>query len=134
MIRLSLIGAIAIGGALGAVARFGTALALASIAPQSMVAGTLAANCAGSFLIGLIAMWVIRRTPSPLITGFLVTGFCGGFTTFSVFSLETVLLAISGHWAGAGIYVLVSILSWLCAVWLGWRAGSLLFAPRAIES
>ncbi|RDE08198.1 fluoride efflux transporter FluC [Pelagibacterium lacus] len=123
--------AIAGGGALGSLARYGASVAAAATMSGPTVWGTLSANICGSFLIGLIAIWAARRFPPPLVAGFLVTGFCGGFTTFSVFSLETLMLAAGGQWAGAAGYVALSITSWLGAVWLGWEAGARLFPARS---
>lgn len=125
-----LIIAIACGGVAGSLARYGLSLLALSAIPQWFVAGTLAANVAGSFLIGLIAAWSVRRQPAPILNGFLVTGFCGGFTTFSAFSLEALLLAMSGAWVPAMGYVAVSLVGWMVAVWLGWSAGMALFAAK----
>ncbi|MAN78144.1 CrcB family protein [Pelagibacterium flavum] len=125
-----LIVAIACGGAVGSMARYGLSLLSLSAVPGWFFAGTLAANIAGSALIGLIAAWSVRRMPSPILNGFLVTGFCGGFTTFSAFSLEALLLVMSGAWAVALGYVVASILSWMAAVWLGWSAGMALFGAK----
>ncbi len=122
--------AIVMGGAFGAVARYGTGLATQALVPSVLFAGTLTANILGSFLIGLIAAWSARRFPSPLLNGLLVTGFCGGFTTFSLFSLEALTLVIVGQWGVAALYVLGSTVVWLIAVWLGWIAGQALFPAR----
>lgn len=125
-----LIIAIACGGAVGSVARYGLSLLALSAVPDWWVAGTLAANVTGSLLIGLIAGWSVLRRPSPMLNGFLVTGFCGGFTTFSAFSLETLELAMAGAWTAALGYVVVSIGGSMIAVWLGWRAGMALFGAK----
>lgn len=125
-----LIVAIGCGGAVGSVVRYGLSLLALSTIPGWWVAGTLAANVAGSLLIGLIAAWSVHREPSPMLNGFLVTGFCGGFTTFSAFSLEALELAMAGAWTAALGYVVVSIAGWMIAVWLGWSAGMALFAAK----
>jgi CrcB protein len=122
--------AIACGGVVGSMARYGLSLAALSAIPGWIMAGTLAANVAGSLLIGLIAAWSVRRLPSPILNGFLVTGFCGGFTTFSAFSLEALLLAMTGAWVAALGYVAVSIVGWMIAVWWGWSVGMGLFAAK----
>ena len=124
-----MIGAIALGGALGALLRFGISMAALALFADWAVAGTLTANVAGSFVIGLVAAWVVRRGVSIEREAFLVTGFCGGFTTFSAFSLETVMIIVGGNWAGAGLYVLVSVPLWLGAAWAGWSTGEV-FAGR----
>lgn len=125
-----LIFAIAAGGMMGSIVRYGLSLLSLAAIPDWTIAGTLVANIAGSLLIGLIAAWSVRRLPSPILNGFLVTGFCGGFTTFSAFSLEALLLAGSGAWSDALGYVASSIVSWLMAVWLGWHAGLALFVAK----
>lgn len=118
-----MIGAIALGGALGALLRFGVSMAALAVLTEWAVAGTLIANILGSFVIGTVAAWAVRRGVSIEREAFLVTGFGGGFTTFSVFSLETVMMGVVGDWMGAGLYVLVSVVAWLAAVWAGWSVG-----------
>lgn len=126
-----LLWAVALGGALGALARFGVSMAaLATLADWAM-AGTLIANVAGSLAIGFVAAWAVQRPVAPWLEALLVTGFCGGFTTFSAFSLETVTLIVGGDWGSAGVYVAVSVVLWLAAVWAGWAAGERFFAPTA---
>lgn len=124
-----MIGAIALGGALGALLRFGVSIAALALFPDWAVLGTLTANVAGSFVIGLVAAWVVKRGVSIEREAFLVTGFCGGFTTFSAFSLETVMMVVGGDWPGAALYVLISVPAWLAAAWAGWSAGAV-FAGR----
>ena len=101
---------VALGGAIGAVLRYLTGLALA------FPFGTLAVNILGSFLIGVL--WVAladRGHWAPLLT----TGVLGGFTTFSAFSLDTLRLVDSGRAPMAALYVLASVTLSLCAVALG---------------
>lgn len=130
MSRIGLIGAIALGGMAGAMARYGLSFPATASLPHWPFAGTLAANISGSLLVGAIAAWAIRRNPSVTLEGFLVTGFCGGFTTFSLFSLEMMTLLAQGHWRMAGAYGVGSILGWMGAVWLGWTLGMALFPAR----
>lgn len=80
--------------------------------------GTLAVNLVGSFLIGYVA-WL----PQPRLRLFLTAGFCGGFTTFSIFSLEMLTFLQQGAFATAGLYLGLSLPAWLLAVWLGVAAG-----------
>ena len=101
---------VALGGAIGAVLRYLTGLALA------FPFGTLAVNILGSFLIGVL--WVAladRGHWAPL----LITGVLGGFTTFSAFSLDTLRLVDSGRAPMAALYVLASVTLSLGAVALG---------------
>jgi CrcB protein len=81
-------------------------------------------NVAGSFLIGLYATLTEpdgRLFVTPAMRQGVMGGFCGGFTTFSIFSLESVRLLESGQLPLAAGYVLVSIGSWMLAVWFGHR-------------
>jgi CrcB protein len=84
--------------------------------------GTLFVNVVGSFVIGFYA--ALAGPDGRMLAGtrqrqFVMTGICGGFTTFSAFSLETFRSAQAGDWLAAGLNVGVSIVAWLAAVWLG---------------
>lgn len=112
--------AVGAGGALGSVARY--VLSYYALSGQlicGLPVGTLTVNAAGSLLIGLIA----RTIDSALLTQLLVIGFCGGFTTFSTFSIEMVRMARSGDYTTAALYAAASISVCLsCTVaglWLG---------------
>ena len=88
--------------------------------------GTLAINILGSFVIGLVAG--ITLTPArvgmhPDLRIFFMTGICGGFTTFSAFSLQTLELIQAGDVAPAFGYILGSVALCLLAVWGGWLLG-----------
>lgn len=110
---------VGIGGFVGSAARYGTAAAIALLSAER--AGrfpwaTLTVNLAGSFLIGVLLRYVEHHSPAYLAG---VVGFCGGFTTFSTFSLETVRLLREGHSATAWSYVGLSLLLCLGATFLG---------------
>lgn len=116
--------AIAVGGALGSLARHLCALAALALLGPAFPVGTLAVNVAGSFLIGAYATLTEpdgRLYATPAVRQGVMGGFCGGFTTFSVFSLESVRLFEAGHGDLAAAYVAVSAATWLPAVWLGHR-------------
>jgi CrcB protein len=116
--------AIAAGGALGSVARYLCGLAALAQFGPAFPWGTLTVNVAGSFLIGLYATLTEpdgRLFVTPAMRQGVMGGFCGGFTTFSIFSLESVRLLESGQLPLAAGYVLVSIGSWMLAVWFGHR-------------
>jgi fluoride exporter len=118
--------AVALGGALGSVARFLVAIGLVQLLGPGFAWGTLAVNVLGSFLIGLYATLTEpggRLLASPAARQFVLAGFCGGFTTFSIFSLETLLLVEAGRLALAGLTVGLSVVFWLLAVWMGYRLG-----------
>jgi CrcB protein len=124
--------AVAAGSVLGAVCR-----ALTSVALQPLGAGfpwaTLGVNVAGSFVIGFYAALIAPGGRLRAGLGqrqFVMAGFCGGFTTFSAFSLETLELARSGRLDTAGLYVGLSLFTWLVAVQLGDAAGRLVNGRR----
>jgi CrcB protein len=118
--------AVGSGAALGSVARVATSLAMHALLGPGFAWGTLAVNVLGSFLIGLYATLTEpdgRLMASPAMRQFVLAGFCGGFTTFSIFSLETVFLAERGAWGLAALNVGLSSILWLLAVWIGYRLG-----------
>lgn len=119
-------GAVGAGSALGALARFLCSVALVALLGPGFPWGTLAVNVLGSFLIGLYASLSGpggRLPGTPIQRQFVITGFCGGFTTFSIFSLETLLLLEGQAWALAAINIVASLVLWLVAVWTGARIG-----------
>lgn len=118
--------AVMAGSSLGAIARFACSLAMVSLFGPGFPWGTLAVNVLGSFLIGLYA--TITEPDgclrvSPAMRQFVIAGFCGGFTTFSIFSLETVLLIEDGRLALGAANLIISLVCWFGAVWLGYRLG-----------
>ena len=123
---LALYLAVAAGAAIGGTARAALSLAALGLAGPGFPWGTLLANVGGSFLIGLFAALTGpggRLAASPRTREFVMTGFCGGFTTFSIFSLETLHLAAAGRLAAAAGYVAISVPLWLGGVWAGSRLG-----------
>lgn len=119
--------AVMLGSSLGAVARYLCSLGIVAVLGTGFPWGTLAVNVLGSFLIGLYATLTGpdgRLLASPARRQFVLAGFCGGFTTFSIFSLETVFLLEAGAFALAAANVAASVILWLAAVWLGYRIGA----------
>ncbi len=113
---------IAVGGALGSVARFWCSGLAARHFGETFPWGTLLVNVAGSFAIGFFAAltapdgrWLV---PSRFREFFMI-GVCGGYTTFSSFSIQTLSLAEDGEWFRAGANVVLSVVLCLGAVWLG---------------
>ena len=113
---------VALGGALGSVARYGCSVLAARWMGSGFPWATLFVNVAGSFAIGLLAALVTadgRPTLGADARAFFMVGILGGFTTFSSFSLETLNLAHNGAIGAAGLNVALSIVLCLAAVWLG---------------
>ncbi len=122
---------IAIGGALGSVARYGFSDWITGLAERHdniFPWGTLIVNVTGSFLIGLLFAWTEpagRRWIGPAGREFFMYGFCGGYTTFSSFSLQTLNLMQEREYLSAAGNVLASVALCLVAVWLGYLVGAL---------
>jgi len=113
---------IAAGGALGTLARFWISGLVAARFGEAFPFNTLIVNISGSFVIGFFAAltspdggFLVR----PEIRQFVIVGICGGYTTFSSFSLQTLNLAREGEWLWAGGNILFSVVLCLVAVWLG---------------
>ena len=118
--------AVAVGGAIGSVARFWMTGAMATLTGPRFPWGTLAINILGSFVIGLVAGFTLtpaRMGMHPDLRIFFMTGICGGFTTFSAFSLQTLELIQTGDLVPAFGYILGSVALCLLAVWSGWLLG-----------
>ncbi|WP_290735861.1 fluoride efflux transporter CrcB [Amaricoccus sp.] len=116
----------ALGSAIGSVGRWGVAGVVQAAAGSGFPWGTLAVNTVGSFLIGLLAAVTApggRLPAGPAARFFLMAGFCGGFTTFSAFALDTLLLVQHGAGRTALLYAVVSAPLWLAGVIAGWRLG-----------
>lgn len=118
---------VGVGSALGALARWLISEALQGAPGSGFPWGTLWVNVLGSLLIGAYAARIAPggcwHDHGPALRLFVMTGFCGGFTTFSVFSLETLLLAQAGRLGLAATYVIASLVLWLIGVWAGWNLG-----------
>jgi CrcB protein len=111
---------VALGGALGSLARFGAVRGVAAVAGEQPW-GTFAVNVLGSLAIGFLAAFFARKfTDHEAARVFLVTGFLGGFTTFSAFSLDTFNLMQRGENGTAALYVLLSVIVSLVATFAGY--------------
>ena len=116
---------VAIGGALGSIARYWCSGVVANWFGESFPWGTIIVNVLGSFVIGLFATLTApdgRLFVASEARVFVMVGLCGGYTTFSSFSLQTLNLARDGEWLGAGANVVLSVVLCLLAVWLGHAA------------
>ncbi len=115
---------VALGGAIGAVLRFGTGLAVLRVAGQGFPLAILTVNVIGSFLMGLFAVYAFHRGVEHM-NPFVMTGIFGGFTTFSAFSLEAFTLYERGDVGHAALYVALSVILSLAALGAGiWLARS----------
>jgi fluoride exporter len=120
---------VALGGALGSMARYGCAGFAARLFGATFPWGTLFVNVAGSLTIGFIATLISsdgRLLVSPDTRAFILVGMLGGFTTFSSFSLETLNLARDGEWLWATANAIGSLVLCLTAVWVGHVAAAAL--------
>lgn len=119
--------AIALSGALGALARWGAIRVALALGAHASVA-TLAVNVAGAFLAGLL--FGLLRGAHPLLCAAVFLGFLGAFTTFSAYALDTLRLLLAGDLPRAFLDLLLHNLLGLCAAAFGLWLGSL--APRAL--
>jgi fluoride exporter len=118
---------VALGGMLGSLARYLASLLIPAVAGFPWA--TLFVNVTGSFIIGFYSTLSGpdgRVFASTRQRQFVMTGFCGGFTTFSAFSLQTLELARQSHWLEAGGNIVLSVVLCLLAVWLGHVAAAAL--------
>ncbi len=123
---------VGLGGALGSMARLGLGALVSHSFGDGFPLGTLLINILGSFVITFFSTLALdqgwlRQTPLNA-RAFVTTGICGGFTTFSSFSLQTLALARSGEVTAAAVYVGLSVVLCLLAAWLGIAAGAALNA------
>ncbi len=106
--------AIFLGGGFGAICRYGIGRFSLSIFPQSLPVGTLIANLLSCVILGLTVVYISKEEITGFWIPFLVIGFCGGFSTFSTFSFETMLLINQQKYIWAGLNIAVSVV--LCIV------------------
>jgi CrcB protein len=127
---------IAVGGALGSMARFWLAALVAEILGPQFPWGTILINIIGSFVIGFFATFAGpggRIIASFNARAFVMVGICGGFTTFSAFSLQTLDLARESRWLQAGGNIALSVVACLLAVWAGHALASALIPAASPE-
>ncbi|HLY06795.1 MAG TPA: fluoride efflux transporter CrcB [Rhizomicrobium sp.] len=121
-IRLPFLLLLGLGGALGTLARYWLSGVIANAVGQTFPWGTIIVNVTGSFVIGFFATLTApdgRFLVSGSTRQYVMTGFCGGYTTFSSFSLQTLNLMNDREWLYAGGNVLASVALCLLFVWLG---------------
>jgi CrcB protein len=120
---------IALGGALGSVSRYWLSGLVASRFGETFPWGTLVINVTGSFVIGIVGAMAapegrMDSQSRAFTTQFLMIGICGGYTTFSSFSWQTLRLMQDREWLYAGGNVILSVTLCMIAVWLGYALGS----------
>jgi CrcB protein len=114
------------GGFIGTILRYWISGMVAQAVGEQFPTGTLVINITGSFVIGFIFTLTGpegRSIMSPLARNFFMIGICGGYTTFSSFSLQTLNLARAGQMGYAALYIGLSVGLCLLGVWLGFLAG-----------
>jgi len=121
--------AIALGGSVGAVARFLVATGIYTWLGRAFPHGTLFVNVSGSFLMGFLTELMLQRFSLAVeYRAAILIGFLGAYTTFSTFALETLYLFEGGDLAKAGLNILLSAVLCLAAVWIGLVLGRQIFA------
>jgi fluoride exporter len=119
--------AVGLGAVLGANLRYAISNWAAGRWGSDFPYGTLTVNVTGAFVIGLFLAAIAARSGlSPLVRLFFVTGFLGGYTTFSSYAWEALALGSDGAWARFGLYVLGSNMVGLMGVWIGAKLGGAL--------
>jgi fluoride exporter len=118
---------VAAGSMVGGISRFWVSRVVAERVGETFPWGTIFINISGSFVIGLLAAltqpdgrWSTSRS---FVTQLCMVGICGGYTTFSSFSLQTLNLVRAGQWLSAGGNIAISVVACLMAVWLGFMLG-----------
>lgn len=116
-----------LGGGMGSMGRFGISLWMKnySVVLSGFPLHTLTANVVGALLIGFFS-GILQKHNDSGIRSLLVTGFCGGFTTFSTFSLESLEFIKNGQWGIAAFYMIISFLLTILFVFLGFQLSRLL--------
>jgi len=119
----AVLAAIAAGGVLGVLARYGLAR-LVHVGPGAFPWATFVTNVSGSFALGVVLVVILRRfPPGTFVRPFVATGFLGAFTTYSTFAVESVVLAKDGAPGLACAYVVASLTVGFAAAWAGISLG-----------
>ena len=116
---------VGIGGFVGSILRYKIGTLIATKTTSDFPWGTFCVNLVGAFLIGLLISSALKQQQAMMLL--LVTGFCGGFTTFSTFALENLRLLQSGQWSIFLSYILLSILGGILLCFGGYLVGTKTF-------
>jgi CrcB protein len=118
---------VALGSSLGGMSRYWVSGVVGNWIGQRFPWGTIIINITGSFVIGIFFALTLPEgrlnTSRILVSQLVMYGICGGYTTFSSFSLQTLTLARDGQWLLAGGNVMISVVACLLAVWAGFLLG-----------
>jgi fluoride exporter len=109
-----------LGAGFGGVMRYGISKLLPWDGIQFPIA-TMLINICGCYILGALTMYFKDNSSNPLLMVLLTTGICGGFTTFSTFSMETISMMQNNQTNTAIFYSIISILGGLLAYWIGWK-------------
>jgi len=115
--------AVFVGGGLGSICRLLFSLNFNGASGVSFPFGTLLANGVSSLILGFLAAYFIQKPGNTNVVLLLTTGFCGGFSTFSTFSLELLQLLKNGNSTTAFYYLAISLITGLLAVFVGFKIG-----------
>jgi CrcB protein len=131
---MNLLWYVALGSAVGGASRFALSTFVQQRASSAFPFGTLIVNITGSLILGFILRYALASpSVSAEVRALLTTGFCGGYTTFSTFSYESIALIEDGDYRRAAIYIVLSVVLSLVATFLGIAtAGQLLAARRTM--
>ena len=120
---------VAMGGALGVVARYLTVTGVGRLLGTGFPYGTLTANILGSFILGLLVeAFALKWNVSQEVRAMIVVGVLGAFTTFSSFSLDAILQLERGNLGGAAVYILSSVTFSMLGLFAGLRLARLVLA------
>ena len=122
---------IALGGAVGSLLRYVVGGAVQRMSDSGFPVGTMFVNVSGCFIIGILVRQFLNMQLSPELRALLIVGFCGGFTTFSTFSAETLGLIEGGEYGRAAGYVALSVTLCLAATLAGMTTMRLMGAGNA---
>lgn len=112
--------AIFLGGGIGALTRYSTGILCSNLLKTNLPAATFLVNIAGCFIIGILYVLFIEKTQiHPAVKTALTIGFCGSLTTFSTFSLEIFEMIQNSQFFNAVIYITMSVILGIAAVFLG---------------
>jgi CrcB protein len=128
---MNLLWYVALGSAVGGASRFALSTFVQQRTSSAFPFGTLIVNITGSLILGFVLRYALASpSVSAEMRALLTTGFCGGYTTFSTFSYESIALIEDGDYRRAAIYIVLSVVVSLIATFLGIAAAGQLLAAR----